>query len=55
MDEPITSFNGGVDVLVVPDGGECNAAGFGPANVIVVVFDSAFSGTGDDFDLQLWN
>ncbi len=55
VDEPITSFQGGVDVIVIGDGGACNGAGFGPANTIIEVVDSTPAATGDDFDLQLWN
>jgi hypothetical protein len=55
VDEPISTFGGGVDVLAVPDdAGACNAAGFGPANTIVIVADTSGSGTADDFDIQLW-
>jgi hypothetical protein len=55
VDEPISTFGGGVDVLVVPDDvGACNGAGFGPANTIVIVADTSGAGTADDFDLQLW-
>ena len=40
---------------MLPDNvGECNAAGFGPANTIIEVASSS-SLTADDFDLQLWN
>ncbi len=53
IDEPITSFDGGVDVLVVPDGGACNGAGFGPANTIVLVVDTTGAFSGSDFDIQL--
>ncbi len=55
VDEPFASFDGGVDVLVVPDGGACNGAGFGPANAIVLVVDTTGSFAGSDFDIQLWN
>ncbi len=56
VDEPISTFGGGVDALAIPDNlGECNAAGFGPANTIVFVADTTGAGTADDFDLQLWN
>jgi hypothetical protein len=55
VDESITTFGGGIDVLVVGDGGACNGAGFGPANTIILVVDTTGAPTADDFDLQLWN
>ena len=54
IDEPITTFGGGLNVAVLPDNGMCNAAGFGPANTIIEIAGSS-SLTADDFDLQLWN
>jgi len=54
VDEPISTFNGGIDVVVLPDDiGACNSAGFGPANTIIEVVDSSPAPVGDDFDLQL--
>jgi hypothetical protein len=53
VDEPITTFGGAVVVLAIPDAGECNAAGFGPANTIIFVADTTGAGTTDDFDIQL--
>jgi hypothetical protein len=53
VDEPIASFGGAVDVILLPDSGQCNAAGFGPANTIILVADTTGAGTSDDFDIQL--
>jgi hypothetical protein len=54
VDEPISTFQGGIDVVVLPDDlGACNAAGFSPANTIIEVVDSSPTAVGDDFDLQL--
>ena len=56
IDEPITTFDAGVDVVLLPDNvGTCNSAGFGPANTIFEIVDTTGSPTSDDFDLQLWN
>jgi hypothetical protein len=54
VDQPISGFTGGVDVVAVPDDlGVCNSAGFGPANTIIFVADTTGAGTSDDFDIQL--
>jgi hypothetical protein len=54
VDEPITTFAGGINVIVLPDDiNACNSAGFGPANTIIEVVDSSPAPTADDFDIQL--
>lgn len=53
VDEPFGSYNGAVDVIALPDSGQCNAAGFGPANTIILVVDNTFTQTDDGFDIQL--
>ena len=54
VDEPISTFNGAIDVVVLPDDvNACNGAGFGPANTIIEVVDSTPNPTADDFDIQL--
>jgi len=53
VDEPFSTFGGGVDVILLPDGGACNGAGFGPANTIILVADTTGGATADDFDIQL--
>ncbi len=42
VDEPISSFTGGLNVIVVPDNvNTCNSSGFGPANTIIEVVGSS--------------
>ena len=56
IDEPISTFAGGIDIVVLPDDANaCNSSGFGPANTLIEVVDSTPAPTAYDFDLQLWN